>query len=81
MPPSELYQNLLRVFEASGWNYTEVSGKEVIRAGFEAHHTRVELHVQIFAPLTAISVVAEARASRGSRLPDQSIADGGKFRT
>jgi hypothetical protein len=60
MPPSELYQNLLRVFEASGWNYTEVSGKEVIRAGFEAHHTRVELHVQIFAPLTAVSVVAES---------------------
>lgn len=60
MPPSELYQNLCRVFDSCSWSYTEVSGREVIRAGFEAHHTRVELHVQVFSALTAVSVVAES---------------------
>jgi hypothetical protein len=60
MPPSELYQSLCRVFDTCSWSYTEVSGREVIRAGFEAHHTRVELHVQVFAALSAVSVVAES---------------------
>ena len=63
MPPSELYQNLCRVFDACSWSYTQVSGREVIRAGFETHHTRVELHVQVFSALTAVSVVAESSRS------------------
>ncbi|MDF1861352.1 MAG: hypothetical protein P1U87_14145 [Verrucomicrobiales bacterium] len=57
---SELYSTVLGAFQSAGWNYSEVEGREVIRAGFEGHHTRVELHVQCFEPLAAVSVVAEA---------------------
>ncbi|NRB75592.1 MAG: hypothetical protein HRU46_14615 [Verrucomicrobiales bacterium] len=60
MVHSELFATVLSTFETNGWNYSEVSGREVIRAGFEAHHTRVNLHVQVFEPLAAISVVAES---------------------
>ena len=59
-PPSELYATVLSVFEEAGWAHTEVAGREVIRAGFEAHHTRIDLHVQVFAPLSAVSVVSES---------------------
>ena len=45
---SELYSTVLKAFDEAGWAYTEVEGREVIRAGFEAHHTRVDLHLQVF---------------------------------
>jgi len=57
---SELYATVLSTFETNGWSFSKVSGREVIQAGFEAHHTRVNLHVQVFEPLSAISVVAES---------------------
>lgn len=58
--PSELFKTVLAVFGEAGWAHQVVEGREVIRAGFEAHHTRVQLHVQVFAPLSAVSVVAES---------------------
>lgn len=60
MPHSELFSTILAAFRSAGWNYAEVEGREVIRAGFEAHHTRVELHVQAFERLATVSVVAES---------------------
>ena len=60
MPHSELFSTILAAFRAAGWNYSEVEGREVIRAGFEAHHARVELHVQAFEQLATVSVVAES---------------------
>jgi hypothetical protein len=60
MADSELFSTVCSTFDSNGWNYTQVSGREVIRAGFEAHHTRVELHVQAFEPLAAVSIVAES---------------------
>jgi len=60
MVHSELYSTLLAAFKTAGWAYAEIEGREVIRAGFEAHHTRVELHVQAFENLSAISVVSES---------------------
>ncbi len=63
-PPSELHATVLAVFAEAGWACVEVPGREVVRTGFEAHHTRVELHVQSFPALAAISVVSESpRAS------------------
>lgn len=59
-PHSELYRTALSVFDEAGWARTEVSEREVVRAGFEAHHARVELHVQVFASLAAVAVVAES---------------------
>ncbi len=58
--PSELHSTVLSVFAEEGWAFTEVAGREVVRAGFEAHHARVDLHVQTFATLAAVSVVAES---------------------
>ena len=47
-------------FAEAGWAFTEVEGREVIRAGFEAHHARVDLHLQVFGDLAAVSVVSES---------------------
>lgn len=60
MVSSELYSTVLAAFTGAGWAFTEVEGREVIRAGFEAHHTRVDLHLQVFEPLAAVSVVSES---------------------
>lgn len=57
---SELYATVLSVFATEGWSCEEVAGREVVRAGFEAHHTRVDLHVQVFSALSAVSVVSES---------------------
>lgn len=62
-PHSELYATVLSVFTDEGWSFAEVAGREVVRAGFEAHHTRVDLHVQVFERLAAISVVSESPRS------------------
>lgn len=62
-PHSELYATVLSVFTAEGWSFSEVAGREVLRAGFEAHHTRVDLHVQVFEGLAAVSVVSESPVS------------------
>jgi hypothetical protein len=59
---SPLFQSVIRAFDAAGWEYQEIDapGQEVLQAGFEAHHTRVDLHVQVFAPVNSLSVVSEA---------------------
>lgn len=58
--PSPLFQNVIAAFGAAGWEYALAGDgtQEVLRAGFEAHHTRVELHVQVFAPVNTVSVVS-----------------------
>ena len=47
-------------FGANGWHCELVEGRDVIRAGFEAHHTRVDLIAQAFPQLIALSVVTES---------------------
>ena len=47
-------------FGANGWHCELVEGRDVIRAGFEAHHTRVDLIAQAFPQLNALSVVTES---------------------
>jgi hypothetical protein len=62
-PPPEsppLFAAVKAVFDREGWAYREVPGRAVIHAGFEAHHTRVELHAQVFPEMRAVSVVAES---------------------
>jgi len=60
MARSELFGSVLTAFREAGWDCAEVEGREVARAGFEAHHGRVELHVQAFPPISAVSVVSES---------------------
>lgn len=47
-------------FGANGWHCELVEGRDVLRAGFEAHHTRVDLIAQAYPQLNALSVVAES---------------------
>lgn len=47
-------------FGANGWHCELVEGRDVLRAGFEAHHTRVDLIAQAFPELNALSVVTES---------------------
>ncbi len=47
-------------FGKNGWHVEMVENRDVLRAGFEAHHTRVNLTVQAFPELNALSVVGES---------------------
>lgn len=47
-------------FGANGWHCELVDGRDVLRAGFEAHHTRVDLIAQAYPQLNALSVVTES---------------------
>ncbi len=57
---SPLFLSACTAFEEAEWDYEVVPEQEVILAGFEAYHTRVQLHVQVFVELGAVSVVSES---------------------
>ncbi len=57
---SALYAETLATFKEMGWHYREISGQEVIESDFEAHHTKIPLHVQIFGDTHIASVGAVA---------------------
>jgi hypothetical protein len=50
-------------FQRHGWHCEPVSGRLVVEAGFDAHHTRVKVHVQAFPEIHAISVVGYAASN------------------
>lgn len=50
-------------FGQNGWHCELVEGREVLRAGFDAHHTRVDLIAQAFPALNALVIVTESRLS------------------
>ena len=54
MGESALFQTVKSAFNEDGWGFSEIPDREVIQAGFEAHHTRVNLHVQAFSELSAV---------------------------
>lgn len=55
-----LLQQVTQAFTQSGWAHQMVDDAEVLEAGFEAHHTRVMLHVQAFPEMNAVSVVSQS---------------------
>jgi len=59
MPPSRQLQSVIEAFGQHGWHYEAIEGREVITSTFEAHHTQVSLHAQVFTHLNALSVVGE----------------------
>jgi hypothetical protein len=61
---SELYETVKRAFGEMEWAYEEVPEREVLKAGFEAYHARVELHVQVFGEPGVVSVVSQSSLSR-----------------
>lgn len=59
-PHSQQILSVEDAFGRNGWHCELVDGRDVIRAGFEAHHTRIDLVAQAYPPLNALSVVAES---------------------
>ena len=57
-PLSALYAAVLSTFKEMGWHYREVPEHAVIEADFEAHHTKLPLHVQVFGETHIASAVA-----------------------
>jgi hypothetical protein len=47
-------------FGQNGWHCELVEGRDVLRAGFDAHHTRVALIAQAYPQLNALSIVSES---------------------
>lgn len=59
-PHSRQILSVEEVFGKNGWHAELVEGRDVLRAGFEAHHTRVDVVAQAFTELNALSVVSES---------------------
>lgn len=58
-PPSPQILSVEQAFGRNGWHCELVAGREVLRAGFDAHHTRINLVAQAYPQLNALSVVSE----------------------
>ena len=59
-PPSDVFNAIQSAFTRMSWQARRVEGREIVEADFEVHHTKVRIHVQAFAELNALSVVATA---------------------
>jgi hypothetical protein len=60
-PHSRQILSVEETFGQNGWHCELVEGRDVLRAGFDAHHTRVDLVAQAYPQLNALSVVTESR--------------------
>lgn len=60
MGDSSIFTQCLEVFRDNHWTYSRIEGAEVLRAGFRAMNGTVDLHLQAFAEIGAVSVVAES---------------------
>ncbi len=58
---SALYATALNTFKEMGWHYREVAEHSVIESDFEAHHTKVPLHMQVFGETHIVTVVPPPR--------------------
>ncbi len=65
-PHSRQILTVEETFGANGWHCELVDGRDVLRAGFEAHHTRVDLVAQAHPQINALSVVAESPMAAGA---------------
>ncbi len=58
-PPSLQILSVESAFGNNGWHCELLDGRDVIRASFSAHHTRIQLHAQSYTPINALAVVGE----------------------
>ncbi|MDP0490754.1 MAG: YbjN domain-containing protein [Verrucomicrobiota bacterium JB023] len=70
MAPSLQFQSVIDAFGQNGWQNEVVDGREVLQTQFEAHHTRIHLHAQVFKHLNALSIVGETR----QQIPETHLA-------
>lgn len=59
-PHSRQILTVEETFGGNGWHCELVEGRDVLRAGFEAHHTRVDLIAQAYPQLNALGIVSES---------------------
>ena len=64
-PHSRQILSVEETFGQNGWHCELVEGRDVLRAGFDAHHTRVDMIVQAYPQLNALSVVSESKMPLG----------------
>lgn len=62
-PHSRQILTVEETFGQNGWHCELVEGRDVLRAGFDAHHTRVNLIAQAYPQLNALTIVTESRMS------------------
>lgn len=58
-----LHTAVINAFKNEGWAFEEVKGQTVIKAQFEAYHSKVPLHVQSFNEAQILNVVTTASVS------------------
>ena len=59
-PHSRQILSVEESFGQNGWHCELVEGRDVLRAGFDAHHTRIDMIVQAYPQLNALTVVSES---------------------
>ncbi|MBJ7257016.1 MAG: YbjN domain-containing protein [Akkermansiaceae bacterium] len=59
-PYSRQILTVEETFGQNGWHCELVEGRDVLRASFDAHHTRVDLIAQAFSHLNALVIVSES---------------------
>ena len=64
-PPSLQILSVESAFGNNGWHCELLEGRDVIRASFSAHHTRIQLHAQSYTPINALAVVGESPLPMG----------------
>lgn len=57
--PSLQILSVETAFGKNGWHCELVEGRDVLRASFSAHHTRIQLHAQSYTPINALAIVGE----------------------
>lgn len=62
-PHSRQILSVEECFGLNGWHCELVESRDVLRAGFDAHHTRVSLIAQAYPQLNALAVVSETSLS------------------
>mgnify|MGYP005849233277 CR=1 FL=1 len=58
-PPSLQIQSVEETFGQHGWHCDFVEGRDVLRALFTGHHTRIEIIAQAYPPMNALAVLGE----------------------
>lgn len=53
-----LLEEVQAAFTAKAWAFERIPDQDVLQSSFEAHHTRVVVHVQTFEPIRGLHVVA-----------------------
>lgn len=66
-PHSRQILSVEEAFGRQGWHAELVEGRDVLRTGFEAHHTRVDLIAQAYPQLNALTIVSETPMPAGER--------------